>query len=136
MKYLLDTNACIRYLNETAISIARRITQAGRRNVGTSSIVIEELYFDAFRSARVVENVAKIRLFAATLEVWAFDSRAAHESARIRAHLAGIGQTIGPFDNLIAGTALACGATVVTNNVGEFGRVPGLRVEDWQGEKP
>ena len=135
MKYLLDTNVCIHYLNSRDVEIARKISALGRRSVMTCSIVIEELLFGAFRSERVNENLIRVRLFAATFDVRPFDSQSATESARVRAHLAKLGTTIGPFDSLIAGIALACGATLITNNTSEFSRVPGLRIEDWQEAK-
>jgi tRNA(fMet)-specific endonuclease VapC len=132
MKYLLDTNVCIHYLNTSNVAIARRITTLGRRSVISCSIVVEELMYGAYRSARVNENLARVRLFAATFDVLPFDTKSASESGRVRAHLTDVGMKIGLFDNLIAGVALACGATLVTNNTSEFSRVPGLRIEDWQ----
>jgi len=61
----------------------------------------------------------------------AFDEKSAEQAARIRRHLEKAGKKVGPLDILIAGTAQANGAVLVTNNVKEFSRVPGLEVEDW-----
>ena len=61
-----------------------------------------------------------------------FDEQAAEECGKVRAHLAGLGQLIGPNDLMIAAIALANGLTVVTHNTAEFSRVPGLLLEDWQ----
>jgi len=61
----------------------------------------------------------------------AFDEKSAEQAARIRRHLEKAGKKVGPLDILIAGTARANGAVLVTNNVKEFSRVPGLEVEDW-----
>lgn len=69
--------------------------------------------------------------FAARLEVLDYDSQAAEHSGQLRAELARAGTPIGPFDQLIAGHARARGLVLVTNNVREFQRVPGLRNEDW-----
>ena len=132
MKFLLDTNTCIHFLNRTHTGIGQRVISYGRKSIGTSSIVIEELLYGAYRSARLDENLQQIHLFATAFDVRPFDMQAAHESARIRSHLATIGQAIGPFDNLIAAVALAQGATLVTHNLREFQRVPELRIEDWQ----
>jgi tRNA(fMet)-specific endonuclease VapC len=62
----------------------------------------------------------------------AFDDVAAEEYGRIRAYLAGLGAPIGPNDLMIASIALGNGLTLVTHNTGEFSRVPGLNLEDWQ----
>jgi len=132
MKYLWDTNACIHYLSSTDVAIVQRIMRTGRGNVATRSIVVEELFYGAYRSERVSDNLASVRKFAATFDIWPFDVSAAHESARIRAMLSKAGQSIGPFDNLIAAVALARGATLVTHNLAEFKRIPGLSIEDWQ----
>jgi tRNA(fMet)-specific endonuclease VapC len=76
------------------------------------------------RRAQLDEMLGVIRLLP-------FDRQAAEASARIRAELEALGKPIGPIDTLIAGTALATGATLVSHNVKEFRRVPGLRVIDW-----
>jgi tRNA(fMet)-specific endonuclease VapC len=94
-----------------------------------SSIVMQELYFGAFNSVRVKENLDRIG--ALRFEVVDFargDSRTAGE---VRTNLARIGKPIGPLDSLIAGQALARGFTVITRNIREFSRVEGLSFENW-----
>jgi len=61
-----------------------------------------------------------------------FEDAAAEKYAKARAHLAALGTPIGPNDLLIATIALAHGLIVVTHNTAEFGRVPGLSIEDWE----
>lgn len=129
MKYLLDTNAVIELLagNAHINARARRETPA---DVVISSIVSHELYFGACKSLRRESNLARVdALLFETLDFDKEDSRAAGE---IRAGLALRGQSIGPYDVLIAGQALARGLVLVTHNTGEFSRVAGLAVEDWQ----
>lgn len=92
-------------------------------------MVLHELYFGAYKSARVESNLAKL----ATLRfrVLQYTREDAREAARLRALLRASGTPIGPYDVLIAGQALQNGLTVITANVREFARVPGLRCEDW-----
>ena len=98
--------------------------------MGVSAIVMHELFYGAFRSARVEANVARVD--GLRFEVVAFEREDARASGAVRAALATAGAAIGPYDVLIAGQALARGLTLVTHNTREFGRVEGLRVEDWE----
>ena len=72
-----------------------------------------------------------IEAMVARLEVLPFDTKAAYHFGQIRATLYRLGKPIGPYDMMIAGQARALGLTLVTNNVKEFERVPGLLLEDW-----
>lgn len=129
MRYLLDANAVIALIKSADSVIARRARQYDPASVLISAIVTHELYFGAFKSVRVEENLA--RLGALRLEVIPFDKEDAIAAGNIRATLALAGTPIGPFDTLIAGQALCRGLTLVTANTREFSRVEGLRVEDW-----
>ncbi|MNH32282.1 tRNA(fMet)-specific endonuclease VapC [compost metagenome] len=90
-----------------------------------------ELIYGAEKSANPQRNLSVVEGFAARLEVLDYDDHAAEHSGQLRAELAKAGTPIGPYDQLIAGHARALGLILVTNNLGEFQRVPGLRVEDW-----
>ena len=131
MPYLLDTNAVIAMLRDRASPAARRAHREQPRNVAISAIVAHELFFGAFKSRRVPENVAAVD--ALQFEVLEFDKEDARRAGEIRALLGLQGSTIGPFDVLIAGQALARDMILVTHNIREFGRVPGLQIEDWEG---
>lgn len=131
MRYLLDANAVIALLNDTTSPIARRIRRHAPRDFGVSAVVIHELYYGAFKSQRVDQNVARVD--ALQFPVLEFDEGDAREAGQIRAHLASKGTPIGPYDVLIAGQAKARELTLVTHNTTEFQRVPGLKVEDWKG---
>jgi tRNA(fMet)-specific endonuclease VapC len=98
--------------------------------VAISSLVAHELYYGAFRGEDPLAGAEGIDVL--PFEVVPFEHRDARESGRIRALLATQGQTIGLVDTLIAGQALARGLVLVTHNVAEFSRVPGLKIEDWQ----
>ena len=69
--------------------------------------------------------------FTARLDVLDYNALAAEHTGQLRAELAKTGTPIGPYDQMIAGHARSRGLIVVTNNVREFQRVPGLRIEDW-----
>ena len=119
----------IAVLNDAASRAATRLRSERPADVALSAVVMHELFYGAFRSARVDRNLALLdRLRFAVLD---FDREDAREAGEVCALLAGQGKPIGPFDVLIAGQARARGLVLVTRNAGEFGRVPGLRIEDW-----
>ena len=133
MKYLLDTNTCVQFLRHgTASPIAARLAAASPGDVALCSVVVAELLFGALRSRDVAKNLADVRAFVARFSSLDFDAPAAEEYAIVRADLAAKGTPIGPNDLLIAAIALANGLTLVTHNTGEFSRVVGLTLDDWQ----
>jgi len=129
--YLLDTDICIYLLRGRAAQVAARLREVPLDEIGTTAITVAELRFGALRSAKPGENTAKVEQFLAPLTRLAFDDQAALHFARLKAELSALGQLIGPMDILIAATALAARATLVTNNVREYQRVRSLRVENW-----
>jgi tRNA(fMet)-specific endonuclease VapC len=100
------------------------------QDVGISAIVAHELYDGAFKSQRASRKVALVD--ALQFEVVEFDHEDARHAGEVRALLAARGAPIGPFDVLIAGQAKARELILVTHNTAEFGRVAGLRLEDWE----
>ena len=131
MRYLLDANAIIALLNDTTSPIAKRVRRHAPRDFAVSAVVIHELYYGAFKSQRVEQNVARVD--ALQFSVLEFEEEDARQAGQIRAHLASKGTPIGPYDVLIAGQAKARALTLVTHNTSGFQRVPGLKVEDWKG---
>ena len=130
--YLLDTNACIRILNKTSPPLIARVQRHDPSKLNLCTIVKAELLFGARRSERVAENLALLATFFAPFRCLPFDDRCAEEYASIRAELAQAGTPIGPNDLIIAATARAHEQILVSHNVGEFSRVAGLRIEDWE----
>ncbi|MEN9314274.1 MAG: hypothetical protein RIS35_667 [Pseudomonadota bacterium] len=130
MRYLLDANAVIAALNEPSGPVSRHLHALAPADVGVSVIVMHELYFGAFKSQRVERNLTLVD--ALRFEVLVLDTEDARHAGEIRARLARQGTPIGAYDILIAGQARARGLTLVTRNVREFERVPGLQVENWQ----
>lgn len=131
MTHLLDTNAVITLLAGRSDTLMARIEASAPGSLAVSAIVAHELWFGAYRSRKVAFNLETLRLLFADLPVLDLDREDARAAGEIRAELVRLGTPIGPYDVLIAGQAKARGFTLVTNNTGEFARVPGLRVEDW-----
>lgn len=130
MKYLLDTNIVIYTMKNRPERIRKRFNRH-RGQMAISSVTLGELVFGAEHSRQVERNLADIESMTARLEVLPFDSRAAWHFGRIRSGLYRRGTPISPYDMMIAGQARASGLVLVTNNVGEFERVPGLLLENW-----
>lgn len=132
MSYLLDTNVCIRFLNDPHSPVAERLRRISRSEVMICDVVKAELYFGVERSARREANQRTLEALFELLPSVPFDGDAARHYGRIKAQLFSAGAPIGPNDLLIAAVALAHRAILVTHNLAEFGRVPGLVVEDWE----
>ena len=112
--------------------MSKRLHEQPAVNVGVSSLVLFELYYGAFRSARREHNQAVVD--ALRFQVLDFDQEDAVHAGAIRALLAHEGRPIGAYDVLIAGQARARGLILVTRNVREFERVPRLQIADWEIE--
>jgi len=130
LRYLLDTNLCIRVLRDRPAGLRDRFN-ANADALSISTVVLYELLYGAEKSARPEHNRREVERFAARLEVLPFDAEAAAHAAEIRAALERQGRTIGAYDLQIAGHARSRGLVVVTGNLAEFNRVNGLRCEDW-----
>ena len=134
LRYLLDPNLCIRVLRDRPPGLRARFN-SNADGLCISTIVLTELLHGAAKSARPDHVRHEVERFAARLDVLAFDSEAADHAADIRADLERKGLPIGGYDLLIAGHARSRGLIVVTGNLREFERVPGLRCEDWEAAR-
>lgn len=132
MKYLLDTNTCIRYLNGRSAAIRRKLPTIPARDIVVCSIVRAELAYGVAKSQTREASAAKLERFLEPYITLPFDDAAAEKFARIRAALEAAGTPIGPYDMQIAAIALTHGLIVITHNVREFNRVVGLQIEDWE----
>lgn len=130
LRYLLDTNIVIYVLKRRPIEVLSVFNQNASR-MAISAITLSELYHGAEKSIKVSENLAAIEDFCSRLEVLPYGSKAAQHYGAIRAGLEKLGQPIGVNDLHIAAHARSEGLIMVTNNVGEFARVPALEVENW-----
>ncbi|MFT4030493.1 MAG: type II toxin-antitoxin system VapC family toxin [Protaetiibacter sp.] len=130
IRYLLDTNIVVSVLRSRPEPLRLKLGgQTGR--LGVSAVTVSELHYGVERSARPAQNRRAVEELLGLVVVLPFDEVAAIHAAEIRAQLAAHGTPIGGYDVLIAGHARSQGLTVVTNDVREFDRVPGLVVEDW-----
>jgi tRNA(fMet)-specific endonuclease VapC len=130
--YLLDSNTCIQYLNGKSTNIRLRLTGTKPSLIKLCSIVKAELWYGASRSRNVSAALAKLDVFFKPYESMHFDDPAAAEYGRIRGYLEEAGTPIGSNDLMIAAIAWEHQLTLVTHNIREFSRVPGLVVEDWE----
>ena len=127
---LLDTNICIYIINTRPPQVAAHFEGLVYGDVAVSSITGAELAFGVAKSGSA-RNQDALEKFLAPLDVLPFDAAAMYAYGTLRAQLQARGQPIGALDTLIAAHALALGATLVTNNLAEFARVPGLACENW-----
>lgn len=132
MKYLLDTNTCIRYLNGRSLSVAEKIHGTPADQISLCSVVKAEMYYGAKRSNNPAKSRADQAEFLGQFQSLPFDDSAAEFYSDIRAALAAEGTPIGPNDLMIAAIALANNLILVTHNTREFSRVHELQIEDWE----
>jgi tRNA(fMet)-specific endonuclease VapC len=128
VSFLLDTNAVIALLKRES-TLLKRLRERTPSEFAIPSVAAHELYCGAFKSSRSEENLARIE--ALRLPILEFDREDAREAGRLHAFLAAAGLPIGPYDVLIAGQAKARDLVLLSRNVREFERVPGLRLESW-----
>jgi len=131
MRYLLDTNICIFLIRERSPGLRLAIGRQRPADVGLSVVTSYELHYGAHRSARLKQNLKALATFLRPFAVVPFSADDAVKAGELRAELERRGTPIGPYDLLIAAQAATRTLTLVTNNIREFARVPGLAVEDW-----
>ncbi|MCK6453008.1 MAG: tRNA(fMet)-specific endonuclease VapC [Alphaproteobacteria bacterium] len=130
LAYMLDTNICI-YVMKSHPPRLRARFNAHAEQLCISSITLGELHYGAEKSARRAANLATIEEFVARLQVLPFADKAAAHYGQLRAELERAGTPCGPHDIQIGGHARSEGLIVVTNDMREFGRMPGVRSENW-----
>ena len=130
LRYLLDTNIVIYVLKRRPVEVLSTFN-ANASRMAISSITLAELLHGAEKSSRVSENLAAIEDFCSRLEVLPYGPKAAQHYGAIRTALEKLGQPIGVNDMHIAAHARSEGLVLVTNNMGEFARVPALEAENW-----
>ncbi len=130
LRYLLDTHIVIYVLKRRPVEVLSTFNVNASR-MAISSMTLAELLHGAEKSSRVNENLAAIEDFCSRLEVLPYGPKAAQHDGVIRAALEKLGQPIGVNDMHIAAHARSEGLVLVTNNMGEFARVPALEAENW-----
>jgi tRNA(fMet)-specific endonuclease VapC len=131
MKVLLDTDICIYAINQRTPGPLERLRTYAIGDVGVSAITYAELRYGIENSARPEANTERLERFLLPVEILPFDTEAGRHYGRVRRQLRLAGLPIGSNDLLIAAHAVSLDVALVTNNVREFERVDGLRVERW-----
>ncbi len=131
MTYMLDTNICIYAMKKKPEQVLQKLQENYKKGLCISAITLAELEHGVQKSKWPERNEVALIQFLSILDVLPFDDLAAVEYGKIYADLQKRGTPIGTMDALIAGHALSEGLTLVTNNVGEFERVPKLQIENW-----
>lgn len=130
LSHMLDTNICIYVMTTYPLQLREKFN-ALAEHLCISCVTLGELHYGAEKSARRVKNLAAIDQFVARLDVLAFGDKAAMHYGQLRAELERAGTPCGPHDIQIGGHARSEGLILVTNNLCEFSRMPGLRIENW-----
>lgn len=132
MRYLLDTNACIRAINGRSAQIRSRLLTVPLEDLGVSIISKAEMFYGSSKSQTPERSLEKQLAFLETIQTISFDESAALIYGNIRAELERRGLVIGANDLLIAATAVSFELTLVTHNLREFSRIKGLKLQDWE----
>jgi tRNA(fMet)-specific endonuclease VapC len=130
--FVLDTNTLVYFFRGEG-EVARRLLATAPADVAVPSVVVFELETGIAKSRDASKRRAQLDQLLQAVTVLPFGVEEAKAAALLRARLEQEGTPIGPMDTLIAGSALAHRGVLVTRNLREFGRVPGLVVQDWYG---
>lgn len=131
MLCMLDTNICIYLIKRKPSHVVDKLRTYEPEEVTVSSITVAELHYGVSKSNQPHRNREALVEFLSPLEVLAFDEMASSHYGDIRNHLETMGHIIGSMDLLIAAHARSRSLTLITNNLREFERVPGLRTNNW-----
>lgn len=132
MTYLLDSNTCIQYMRGKNAAILRHFSLHSPPDLAVCPIVVAKLEYGAAKSGNPTREAAKVATFLTPYLSFPYDDTAARLYVRHRVALEAVGLMIGHYDLMIAAIALANGLKLVTHDVGEFSRVAGLDIEDWE----
>ncbi|MFA6699298.1 MAG: type II toxin-antitoxin system VapC family toxin [Thiomicrospira sp.] len=130
IKYLLDTNICIYVIKRRPVEVLAKFNEAAG-HLAISSITLSELFHGVEKSQQISKNLKAVEDFCSRLDILDYDQQAAAHYGEIRAQLERLGTAIGVNDLHIAGHARSLGTILVTNNIKEFERVDGLRLQNW-----
>jgi len=128
--YVLDTNTLI-YFFKGMGNVPNKLLKVSPKDIAIPSVVLYELAYGIEKSTSPRKRQAQLKALCSLVEILPFAEETAGIAASIRARLEKKGTPIGPYDVLIAATALANNGVLVTNNSKEFSRVSGLKLENW-----
>lgn len=129
--WMFDTNTCIFLIKHNSLKLLNHLTKVQVGEIGISSIVLAELWYGIEASRDRKRNEAALNEFLLYAEVLAWPEEAAPIYGRIREQLKKIGTPVGANDLLIAAHAMVTNTILVTDNMREFRRINGLKLENW-----
>jgi tRNA(fMet)-specific endonuclease VapC len=128
---MLDTNICVYVIANRSLAVVKKFRQMEGHAISVSVIVASELAYGVAKSKWFEKNKDTLDLFLSSLSVEPMTDAVMWHYASLRHHLQRTGNLIGENDQWIAAHALATNSVLVTNNLSEFARVPGLILENW-----
>ena len=132
--YLIDTNICIYAINKKSDVVLERIKENSKKGIYLSSLTIAELEYGVENSSQIEKNRIALLKFISLFNILSFDDSDAIPYGKLKAKLKREGNIIGPIDMLLAAQSLSKDLIFVTNNVAEFKRIEGLKIENWSIE--
>lgn len=129
--YLLDTNICIFAIKNKPKNVLEVIKEKSRKGIYISSLTIAELEYGVANSNQVENNRIALLKFISIFKVLNFDDSDAIPYGKLKTDLKKKSKIIGPIDMLLAAQAISKDLIFVTNNIKEFERIEGLKIEDW-----
>jgi tRNA(fMet)-specific endonuclease VapC len=131
MKYLLDTNICIYFLNQNK-AVIEKMNKIPVTDMAISIITVAELQFGAFNSSKIDKNMERVKYLKDIMKTINLNTSITEEYARIKAQLRKSGCLIDDFDILTGSTAIVNNLILVTNNEQHFNRIDNLTIENWK----
>lgn len=131
MNYLLDTDTCIYWLKGRPAAVRERLLEVGWDQVCICVITVAELYFGAYNSSRVDENLARVEAFVTLLPNLSLTDASLRKYAELKAMLRKAGQPVADLDLIIASVAISANLILVTNNTRHYARISELQLENW-----
>ncbi|TAL27159.1 MAG: type II toxin-antitoxin system VapC family toxin [Nitrospirae bacterium] len=130
LKFILDTDTCVYLLNGNP-SLKKKVEEVGVFSLAISNSVLAELYFGAYNSKKVEDNLKRINLFKKNLTILSDSEESALQFGKIKADLRSKGKIIEDFDIVIASIAIVNSCILITNNTDHFERIDDLQIENW-----
>ena len=130
MQYLLDTDTCIYWLNGKK-SVRDKLLEIGFQEVSICVITVSELYFGAYNSSKIKQNLTTAEIFIQNIGVLPLSNQTLKQFGQLKAQLRKAGTPVADFDLLIASVAITENLTLVTNNTRHYQRIPKLILDNW-----
>ncbi len=131
MRYMLDTDMCIYLIKKHPENVLKKFKLFNIGDICISSVTFSELLYGVEKSQHHQKNRVALEEFVLPLDIISYDEKSAHYYSHIRSYLEKKGLIIDSLDLMIAANAQSINATLVTNNIREFSRVPKLKIENW-----